>query len=595
MKTYEIKMSRSRWMSLLIAVLLIVMLVQLCLPYFTYGKDTLTFVPPEGGNEKLLDGNWVLSGSDPSQDGYKEIAIKSGKMTVNTTNIIRVDQMNADEAVKTAKADYETVANSLNAAEEAYLKVAQLQPMMQEVYDFVSSKTGIKADAAAAEAAPTDATSGEAAPAASSGNADFDAVATNLKKVNAAVDTAKTNYEGALAAIETAQASVTAARDAAVQAYTADASVAWITESAEAKTAALYDAYLPDYENENAARIRNDMIEAAKAKELEALKKAEKEALKAAPENAGKKNAEIEAMIDVNKLSEKIDMDAINAAVSDDKVAEEIDKQFNEMLAGMLGEARDSVIFGKLNEQKAIANEGAAKAAAAVKAADDAAKEAEKTYQKKAEKAFTDAVKEYNKAVAIAQGFDAEKTFGVAEDITAEIAGAPEMQYEEYDNASEEKPMMTTEGKAKYTEKKSSLKLTFANEEEYEVNFGASFGYNEVKRLSILGYVGFPYNVEDFTTEMTYKIENFYINDVVLLPIVLLVLGLLGIVVCFIKKDKMSSGFLPAAFGIVGVIGYLTSDFLKLGDAYTTHIICYAVIFVISALHIFLSAKEKKA
>ena len=593
MKTYEIKMSRSRWMSLLIAVLLVVMLVQLCLPYFTYGKDTLTFVPPEGGNEKLLDGTWVLSGSDPTQDGYKEIAIKSGKMTVNTTNIIRVNQLNADEAVKTVKADYETIAKSLNASEEAYLKVTQLQPMMQEVYDYVSSKTGLKADAAVET--PADATSGEAAPAASSGNADFDTVANSLKKVNAAVDTAKTNYEGALAALQTAQASVTAARDGAVEAYTADASVAWITETSEAKTEALYEAYLPDYEKDNAARIRNDMVEAAKAKELEALKKAEKEALKAAPENAGKKNAEIEAMIDVDKLAAKIDMDAINAAISDEKVAEELDKQFNEMLSAMLGEARDSVIFNKLNDQKAIAANGAAKAAAALKLADDAAKEAEKTYQKKAEKAFTDAVKEYNKALAIAQAFDAEKTFGVAEEITAEIAGAPEMQYEEYDNASEEKPMMTTEGKAKYTEKKSSLKLTFANDEEYEVNFGASFAYNQVKRLSILGYVGFPYNVEDFTTEMTYRIENFYINDVVLLPIVLLVLGILGVVVCFLKKDKMSSGFLPVAFGLVGVIGYLTSDFLKLGDGYATHIICYAVIFVISALHIFLCAKEKKA
>ena len=594
MKTYEIKMSRSRWMSLLIAVLLVVMLVQLCLPYFTYGKDTLTFVPPEGGNEKLLDGTWVLSGSDPSQDGYKEIVIKSGKMTVNTTNIIRVNQLNADEAVKTVKGDYEAIAKSLNASEEAYLKVTQLQPMMQEVYDFVSAKTGLKAETAAAEA-PADATSGEAAPAASSGNADFDTVATSLKKVNAAVDTAKTNYESALAALETAQASVNAAREGAVEAYTADASAAWITETTEAKTEALYETYLPDYEKENTARIRNDMVEAAKAKELEALKKAEKEALKAAPENAGKKNAEIEAMIDIDKLAAQIDMDAINAAISDEKVAEELDKQFSDMLAAMLGEARDSVIFNKLDEQKAISKNGAAKAAAALKLADDAAKEAEKTYQKKAEKAFTDAVKEYNKALAIAQAFDAEKTFGVAEEITAEIAGAPEMQYEEYDNTSTEKAMMTTEGKAKYTEKKSSLKLTFANGEEYEVNFGASFAYNQVKRLSILGYVGFPYNVEDFTTEMTYRIENFYINDVVLLPIVLLVLGILGVVVCFIKRDKMSSGFLPVAFGIVGVIGYLTSDFLKLGDGYATHIICYAVIFVISALHIVLCAKEKKA
>ena len=75
MKTYQIKMSRSRWFSLLLAVLMIVMIVELCTPYFTYGKQTLSFVPPEGGNEKILNGTWKLSGSDETQDGYKEIVI----------------------------------------------------------------------------------------------------------------------------------------------------------------------------------------------------------------------------------------------------------------------------------------------------------------------------------------------------------------------------------------------------------------------------------------------------------------------------------------------------------------------------------------
>ena len=333
MKTYQIKMSRSRWFSLLLAVLMIVMIVELCTPYFTYGKQTLSFVPPEGGNEKILNGTWKLSGSDETQDGYKEIVINSGKMTVKTTNIIRVNQLTADEAVKAA--------------------------------------------------------------------------------------------------------------------------------------------------------------------------------------------------------------------------AEAMDK------------------------------------------AEAAAKEGEKTYQKKAEKAASDSEKELAKLQKTALELLPETVFEeLANDYQAAEVAA--LQYEAYDNTSSEKAMMETEGKAKYNEKKSTLSLTFANGQKIDTNFGASFGYNEIKHLSILGYVGFPYEVEDFSEEMTYRIENFYINDVVLIPIILLVLCIIGIVMCALKKDKLSAGIVPAILGVVGVIGYLTSDFLKLGDKYTVHIILFAVIFAVAVLHIVLSAKKAK-
>lgn len=568
MKTYQITMSRSRWMSLLIAVLLIAMLVQLCLPYFTYGADTLSFVPPEGGNEKILEGTWVLSGSDASQDGYKEIVIKGGKMTVNTTNIIRVSQVNADSAVEACKDDFDIVAKSLAACEVANAKVQALKVAMDEVYAFVAQKTGSDPE-----------------------NADFAAVAANQKKVDAAVDTAKTNTEAAAAALVSVQDSVNQARDAAIEAYSADASFAWITETSEAKNEELHAYYLPDYKEENTTRVRDELVAAAKAKQLDADKKAEYERLKALEANAGKKKAEIEAQIDMKALEAAIDVKAINDSITDETVETELMKQFEDMLANMLGAERDSVLDDQLAGYKATANDAAAKAADAQKVADAAAKEAEKTYQKKAEKAFTDAEKEYNKAVEVAKTLDAEKVFG------SEFEGASEVQqlvYTDYDKTSSEKAMMTTEGKAKYNEKKGTLKLTFANGDEFEVPFGASFSYNEVKKLSILGYVGFPFNVEDFSAEMVYKIEDFYINDVVLLPIVILVLAIIGIVLCFIKRDKMSSGFIPAILGVVGIIGYLTSDFLKLGDCYTTHIISYAVILVVAAAHIALHVVDKK-
>ena len=542
----------------------------------------------------MLNGKWVLSGADPAADGYKELEIKSGKMTVNTTNIIRVNQLAADEAVETVKADFDKIVENAKGAEEAYLKVVQINDMTQKVFDFVAEKCNISDNVIAAEEAAADASSGEAA--VSSGSEDFDSVSANKSKVENQVSIAKTNYESAVAAIDLARASVATAREGAVEAYEADASYAWINETTEAKTEALYNEYLPSYAEENTARIREQLETALVNKELDALKKTEKEALKTA--NPDKSSKELDAMIDTAKLKAQIDMAAISAAVTDEAVQEELNKQFDEMLNSMLGEERDSAINDKLDNYKNVAANGAAKAQSAVKAADDAAKEAEKTYFKKADKAKTDAVKEYNKAVAIALKLDPTAEFVELSKDAAELeATASEiapLDYEDYEKNSTESAMMTTEGKAKYTEKKSLLKLTFANGEEYDVDFASSFQYNEIKKLSILGYVGFPYNVEDFTTEMTYRIKDFYINDVVLLPIVLLVMAILGVVLCYFKKDSMFSGIIPAAFGIVGVIGYLCSDFLKLGDYFLIHVICYAVIAVFSGLHIWLSILEKK-
>lgn len=601
MKTYEIKMSRSRWFSLLLAVLMIVMIVELCTPYFTYGKQTLSFVPPEGGNEKILNGTWKLSGSDETQDGYKEIVINSGKMTVKTTNIIRVNQIDADKAVETAKADYEKIAANVKAADIAVQKAEALEAEGKKVFDMIAKKLGSNETADAlekeeeqAEAAAANATAENAEPAAEEKPAEEKSkqltdAETSLKKMVKAVNDAKDNLAKAQEALVIAQEAVTAARNGAVKTYEADASYAWITETEEAYNNAVDEAFKADYISGNTDRVRSELIAAAESKELEALKKTRKAELKAEGITDSK---------EVNKELEKVAVSAekkneIAASITDDAVAAEVEKQYADYIANMLGEKKDGALNDKLNANKAKAAEGAKAAIEAMNNAEAAAKEGEKTYQKKAEKAASDSEKELAKLQKTALELLPETVFEeLANDYQAAEVAA--LQYEAYDNTSSEKAMMETEGKAKYNEKKSTLSLTFANGQKIDTNFGASFGYNEIKHLSILGYVGFPYEVEDFSEEMTYRIENFYINDVVLIPIILLVLCIIGIVMCALKKDKLSAGIVPAILGVVGVIGYLTSDFLKLGDKYTVHIILFAVIFAVAVLHIVLSAKKAK-
>lgn len=597
MKTYEIKMSRSRWFSLLLAVLMIVMIVELCTPYFTYGKQTLSFVPPEGGNEKILNGTWKLSGSDETQDGYKEIVINNGKMTVRTTNIIRVNQIDADKAVETAKADYAKIAANVQAADIAYQKAVALEAEGEKVFNMIAKKLGStetadeleKAEEQAEAAANATAENAEAVveekPAEDKPKQLTDAE-TSLKKMVKAVADAKENLEKAQAALVTAQEAVTAARNGAVKTYEADASYAWITETEEAYNNAVDEAFKADYISGNTDRVRAELIAAAEEKELADQKKARKAELKGTDAKEVEKELEKVALTAEKKAE-------IAATITDDAVAAEVEKQYADYIANMLGEKKDGALNDKLNANKAIAAEGAKAAIEAMNNAENAAKEGEKTYQKKAEKAASDSEKELAKLQKTALELLPETVF---EELAGgyQAAEVAALQYEAYDNTSSEKAMMETEGKAKYNEKKSTLSLTFANGDKIDTPFGASFGYNEIKHLSILGYVGFPYEVEDFSEEMTYRIENFYINDVVLIPIILLVLCIIGIVMCALKKDKLSAGIVPAILGVVGVVGYLTSDFLKLGDKYTVHIVLFAVIFVVAVLHIVLSAKKAK-
>lgn len=509
MKTYEIKMSRSRWTCLLIAVLLIAMVGMLCSPYFTYGSATQNFVPVTDGNAAHLQSKWVLSGVDAAEDGYKEIEITSAKeMTVRTTNIIRVNQLAADAAVEGAKDAYDTVAKAVSGAEVALLKINAQEALVKEMADFIAA---YEPSAAPAE--------GETVLPAEEIQAIKDAAVKSVDTAAKQLAKAQKEYENAKGYPQTIQDAVTAAREGAVETYSADASYAWVTETEEAFNAAIVEAY-PDI-----AELDEDGVE------------------------------------------------AYFAEISD--------------------EEKEGKVYGKLAAEKAKAAAGYDKAEKTVEIVEDTVKAAEKA-KKNAESALKSYDKEVDKLKENAAKLDASKTFADA-DTNVTATAIPELVYEEYEKTSSEPEMMETVGKVSYKEKKAELSLTFANGEKIDTTYSTNVSFNEFKELSILGYIGFPYEVEDFTEEMAYKIKNFYINDVILVPILLLVLAILGVVVCYLKRDKLSAAILPLAFGLVGVIGYLTSDFLKLGDKFTTHVVGYAIIVVISIVHIVLSIKEKKA
>ncbi|MBQ3078686.1 MAG: hypothetical protein IJC48_01625 [Clostridia bacterium] len=514
MKSYEIKMSRSRWMNLLIAILLIAMIGMLCSPYFVYGAAKETYVPVEDGNLAHLQAKWIMSGVAADQDGYKEIEITSGKdMTVRTTNIIRVHQNKADAAAEAAKEAYDVVAKAAAAAEKDSITINNNMAVVEEMKNFIFAFEGVSEEVTAAAQKSYD-----------------NAVKQQAKASEKAAD--------ALALVPVVQENINIAYEGAAQTYTADASYAWVTETTEAYEAAINEVY-------------GDAINAYMEKH----------------------NSEIPAD------SKEKPVDYAGAAEL--------------YFTTISGEEKDSVIYEKLAAEKEKAAAGYEKANTTVKVIEGAVKDAEKA-AKDAASALKSFNKEFDKLVESAAALDAAKVFTASE---AEIVltAIPPVSCTEYEKTNEEPELMETEGKVSYKEKNAALTLTFANGEKIDTTYATSVSMNEQKKLSILGYVGFPYNVEDFSAEMAYKINGFYINDVVLVPIILLLLAVIGIVVCFIKKDKMSSGFLPAAFGIVGIVGYFTSDFLKLGERFWIHVGGYAVVLVVAILHIYLCAKKPGA
>ena len=423
--------------------------------------------------------------------------------------------------------------------------------------------------------------------------ADYDAA---IKEGKAAVAEKANAYAAAIdaanAKLAEIKAEFEAAEDADVKEY--NAKFEEVTKEAEANIAEAKAAY-------DAASAENT----AKAAELKAAYDAnvadQKAKTEAKVNEAKKAYDEAAAAIAKDYEDEKAEYQKLKKVSDEAKKAASVkvslysDEDIEELVYALAGtnEDLDNAVYGKLAAEKAKAAAGYAECAGVVKTAEDIVKAVEK-----AKKASDKALKDFDKEIEKFAGYAKELKSTEAYDTAApavEADKAPELVVPEYEKNNDEPALMTTTGKAKYNDKKNLLTLTFANGEEIETEYATNVKYNGIKELSILGYVGFPYNVPDFDMEMGYKIENFYINDVVLVPIALLVLAIIGIIICLIKREKMSAAFLPIVFALVGIFGYLFSDFLKLGDKFATHMIGFVVILLVAAFHIFLAVKEKKA
>lgn len=100
--------------------------------------------------------------------------------------------------------------------------------------------------------------------------------------------------------------------------------------------------------------------------------------------------------------------------------------------------------------------------------------------------------------------------------------------------------------------------------------------------VSIQGYVWFP---EDHTEILDYfKAEAnpmTTVNDIVLMPIIVIISGILGIFLCISKSDNVWCACLPGICAIAGIVGYLCVPAFRLGSFWVFHLIlCFAVLAI---------------
>jgi len=102
---------------------------------------------------------------------------------------------------------------------------------------------------------------------------------------------------------------------------------------------------------------------------------------------------------------------------------------------------------------------------------------------------------------------------------------------------------------------------------------------------SIQSYVWFPTDHAPLESYIAGQVGGDYqINDIVLMPILVLVMTVIGIILCIAKSDIAFVSLIPLACGLVGVWGYLCQPAFQLGTNWVLHLLVCVAMIATSAL-----------
>lgn len=86
---------------------------------------------------------------------------------------------------------------------------------------------------------------------------------------------------------------------------------------------------------------------------------------------------------------------------------------------------------------------------------------------------------------------------------------------------------------------------------------------------SLQGYTWFPDNHKAISKFFRSEINPDYkVNDVILLPIVSLVVGALGAILCLIYPKKLWIIVFPILDSVMGIVSYLTNPYIQMGEGW---------------------------
>lgn len=101
------------------------------------------------------------------------------------------------------------------------------------------------------------------------------------------------------------------------------------------------------------------------------------------------------------------------------------------------------------------------------------------------------------------------------------------------------------------------------------------------QQLSIQQYIGFPEKHQEVTSYFRSQISpDFMVKDIVLMPVITLLVGLIGAFFCVWKCKKNWVFLFPMICGISGVIGYLGVPAFQLGAMWQLHLVISILMLV---------------
>jgi len=123
-----------------------------------------------------------------------------------------------------------------------------------------------------------------------------------------------------------------------------------------------------------------------------------------------------------------------------------------------------------------------------------------------------------------------------------------------------------------------------------------SFGEGDkAGEASVSQYIWLPSDYKTLTKELEKTFDDYSINDIILPPILVLVLGAVGVVLGVLMAGKPLAGIIPTLCGAAGLWGWLTMPVLKMGATWGIQVALMAVILVVGVVSLVTMIQKKKA